>query len=178
MATPTSNTLPLADIHLQTAPGIWPLAWGWWLVIAATLAVIIMIVMWLRARAKKTRAQKEALQTLNTVTSLADMNALLKRAALSYFNREHVAGLTGAAWLRFLDAQCPDKHSRDKDGFLAHQDLWQKGIFSKEGLSDSELATCKALTENWLKHALPPKASHALPRASSHASTAKEENHV
>ncbi|MFL7009385.1 DUF4381 domain-containing protein [Enterovibrio norvegicus] len=175
MATPTSNTLPLADIHLQTAPGIWTLAWGWWLVIAATLAVIIMIVMWLRARAKKTRAQKEALQALNAVTSLADMNALLKRAALSYFDREHVAGLTGAAWLRFLDEQLPaSKEADGKHGFSAHQDLWQKGIFSKEGLSDSEFATCKALTERWLKHALPPKAS----RASSYTSAAKEENHV
>ncbi len=175
MATPTSNTLPLADIHLHSAPGMWPLAWGWWLVIAATLALIIAIVIGLRARAKKTRAQKEALQALNTVTSLADMNALLKRAALSYFDREHVAGLTGAAWLRFLDEQLPaSKRPNGKHGFSAHQDLWQKGIFSKEGLSDTELATCKALTERWLKHALPPKAS----RSPSDTPAAKEENHV
>lgn len=175
MATPTSNTLPLADIHLHTAPGMWPLAWGWWLVIAATLALIIAIVIGLRARANKTRAQKQALQALDTVTALADMNALLKRAALSYFDREHVAGLTGAAWLRFLDEQLPaSKRPMGNHGFSAHQDLWQKGIFSKEGLSDTELATCKALTERWLKHALPPKAS----RASSYTPAAKEENHV
>ncbi|ATF10379.1 DUF4381 domain-containing protein [Candidatus Enterovibrio altilux] len=173
MTTQTSNTLPLADIHLQNAPGIWPLAWGWWLVITVTLSVIIFFIIWYQMHTKKTCAQKEALQTLNSLTSLADINSLLKRAALSYFDREHVAGLTGNAWIHFLDDQQPVV---GEDSFVAHESLWQKGSFSQEGLSDDEFRTCRALAVKWLKKALPPKTFHTFNNPKS--TDRKKVNHV
>ncbi|MDD1795070.1 DUF4381 domain-containing protein [Enterovibrio sp. ZSDZ42] len=167
MTNSPSNALPLADIQLQNAPGLWPLAWGWWLLIVALLAAVLLAAILLRKRAKRVQARNEALVELTQSDSLSKINALLKRAALSYFDRDHVAKLTGTPWLTFLDSQLPaTKHS-----FMAHDELWQKGIFAKEGLTDSELAQCRTLAAHWLKHALPPKASLNVINS-------KEANHV
>ncbi|MDD1781423.1 DUF4381 domain-containing protein [Enterovibrio sp. ZSDZ35] len=160
MATPTSNTLPLADIHLQAAPGLWPLAWGWWALLAALALIIVAVVYALRLRTQKRKAQKEAIKQLCDTKTLGDINALLKRAALTYFPRHDVAKLTGHMWLTFLDNQLPVS----KRGFVANETLWQKGVFSKEGLNSKELDICKALAKVWLTKALPPKKAN-LPQS-------------
>ncbi|PKF49587.1 DUF4381 domain-containing protein [Enterovibrio nigricans] len=157
MTTPTSNTLPLADIHLQAAPGLWPLAWGWWAVLAVLLVIAIAAIVALRQHRQKRFAQQQAIKQLSDASSLAEVNALLKRAALTYFPRHDVAKLTGHAWLAFLDNQ----RGPSNQAFLPHEALWQKGAFSQKGLSDEELDLCKALAKNWLKDALPPKHSTA-----------------
>lgn len=161
MANPTSTPLPLMDIHLQSPPSAWPLAWGWWLIIFSiciTLALLIYYCFKLRQKKKALNEAKLALTKLNT---LSDINTLLKRAALSYFPREHIAPLTGAAWLDFLDAQLPIKHQ----GFTALSELWQKGLFSFQGLSDAEFQMCKTQARIWLKEALPPKNRKSKERA-------------
>lgn len=140
MTNPTSTPLPLADIHLQAAPGLWPLAWGWWMVIAAIFITLVMAALAIRTYRHKRRAQRQALTQLAYLDTLAAVNELLKRAALSYFDRETVAGLTGNTWLAFLDSGLP----AGKQGFVASASLWQKGVFSKERLSESELAVCKS----------------------------------
>lgn len=158
MTNPTSSALPIADIHLQLAPGIWPLAWGWWLVIFLTLAILIFAFTLLYLRAKKNQAKKDALRQLNGPSSLAEINALLKRAALSYFRRDQVAGLTGNRWLAFLDSQLPE----NKQGFIANESLWLKGAFSNVPLTDQELNSCKSLATIWLNNALPPRQQYAI----------------
>ncbi|WP_394208803.1 DUF4381 domain-containing protein [Enterovibrio calviensis] len=168
MTNTASTTLPLADIQLQIAPGIWPLAWGWWALIAALLAGTLLAIFLLRQRTQRLQARNEALNQLTQADSLAAINALLKRAALSYFDRDLVAGLTGSAWLAFLDSQLP----AIKQGFVAQDELWQKGIFANVALSDAELDTCKALAETWLKQALPPSSKPINSNAT------KEANHV
>ncbi|WP_028021598.1 DUF4381 domain-containing protein [Enterovibrio calviensis] len=160
------TALPLADIQLQSAPGLWPLAWGWWLLIAALLAAVLLAVFFLRRRTQRAQARNEALVELSQAETLPTINALLKRAALSYFDRDQVASLTGNAWLTFLDSQLRDT----KQGFVTHEECWQKGIFSPQGLSETELAQCKALAEHWLNNALPPKTASTANRANKEAS--------
>ncbi|MBV7300137.1 DUF4381 domain-containing protein [Enterovibrio paralichthyis] len=150
----STPALPLADIHLQQAPGLWPLAWGWWLVIAAVLIALLLTVHWLRLRNYRLAARQEALSALNAATSVADINALLKRAALSYYPREQVAGLTGERWLAFLDSQLPAA----QQGFGSESALWLNGAFSNVPNTDAELAQAKAMAARWLKQAIPAKA--------------------
>lgn len=153
MANSTSTPLPLMDIHLQSPPSAWPLAWGWWLIIFSICITLTLLIYYcIKARQKK-KALNEAKQALTSLTTLSEINTLLRRAALSYFPREHIAPLTGRAWLSFLDAQLPKKHQ----GFIALSDLWQKGLFSLQGLSEEEFKTCFAQANIWLKEALPPK---------------------
>ncbi len=153
MANLASTPLPLMDIHLQSPPSAWPLAWGWWLIIFSICITLALLIYYCFKLHQKKKALNEAKQTLANLTTLSEINTLLKRAALSYFPREQIASLTGAAWLSFLDAQLPKKHQ----GFIALSDWWQQGLFSLNGLSDKEFQTCKAQATIWLKEALPPK---------------------
>ena len=158
MANPTSTPLPLADIHLQSAPNFWPLPWGWWLVILITLSVVIAGSIWLYRRHQQRLALREAKRQLKHIDNLSALNTLLKRAALSYFPRETVAGLTGQAWLAFLDAQLPEK----RRGFLAYEASWQKNMFANTPLAPHELTELKHLAQQWLQFALPPKKQEEL----------------
>lgn len=149
----STPALPLADIHLQQAPGIWPLAWGWWLVIAAVLIAVLLAIYWLRLRNDRLAAQQEALVALKHACSIAELNTLLKRAALSYYPRQDVAGLTGERWLAFLDSQLAPV----QQGFMAQSALWQQGAYSNTPCSETDLNQAKSLATRWLKQALPAK---------------------
>jgi len=105
--------LPLRDIHLPIAISWWPPAPGWWLLLVLVL-VIILLVWWLQRRKRALRirvaalAEWEALMDVfqreqNVSQLVSGLSVLLRRIALSYYPREEVAGLSGEAWLRYLD---------------------------------------------------------------------------
>lgn len=83
--------LPLADIHLPDPVSIWPLAPGYWVILAATVALLITALSVLRHLKRRRnrnryRAQVEQLlQDLDSDAPLAsythEILALLKRAA-------------------------------------------------------------------------------------------------
>ncbi len=111
------QSLPLRDIHLPPVPGWWPPAPGWWL-LAGLSAILILLLLLLWQRGRRLRYRRQALRQLvclaqtGEITShvlLAELSTLLKRAALCAFPEEHCAGLSGEAWLRFLDRSLPNK---------------------------------------------------------------------
>ena len=151
--------LPLADIHLHTAPSYWPLAWGWWIVITVSLIVIIIAGYQLRRRNQHIAAKQEAIVILKSYhfeDGLTAINILLKQAALSYFPRSVIAPLTGAQWLVFLDQQLPAKYC----GFVDQQSSWQQGLFSSKPLTEQQFSDCQQQALLWLQHALPAKANN------------------
>lgn len=106
--------LPLRDLHLPDPVSWWPLAPGWWAVIV--LAAIGLG--WLLRRAygkrKFSAPRRYAIQALaaveaeylehrNPVKLGQQVSELLRRGMLAYAPRHEVAGLTGEAWLRWLD---------------------------------------------------------------------------
>ena len=107
--------LPLRDIHLPEAVSWWPPAVGWWLVALVGLALAAMV--WLlRRRAWRRhhdptrvalgeleRLQAEFNRDGDTRQLATRLSALLRRVSLTLFPRAEVAGLTGPAWLAFLD---------------------------------------------------------------------------
>lgn len=106
--------LPLRDLHLPEAIGWWPPAPGWW-VLAAVFAVLLGRYLWHVFRHwRRGSARRLALRELsaiagryaadgNVATLASDASALLRRAMLAYAPRGQVAGLTGEAWLAWLD---------------------------------------------------------------------------
>jgi len=106
--------IPLRDLHLPEAIGWWPLAPGWWLVIA--LAVVVfgyLLRLYLRKHARGA-ARRHALRQLSVLTVnfekhrdaiefSSQLSELLRRTMLAYAPRQEVAGLTGDAWLEWLD---------------------------------------------------------------------------
>lgn len=107
------ESLKLQDIHLPAAADIWPLAIGWWIL----LALIVFIVGWLvikllhRAKVKKQQAKilakftvlEKKLRANPNNAIIAELNTLLRQLAITYYPRAEIASLTGADWLEFLD---------------------------------------------------------------------------
>lgn len=106
--------IPLRDLHLPDLIGWWPLAPGWWVLIAlATIALgwLFKSYVQLRARGAVRRYALLQLKVLiaefeqhhDTVKFSSKMSELLRRTMLAYSPRQQVAGLTGDDWLAWLD---------------------------------------------------------------------------
>ena len=102
----------LKDIHLPTAVSWWPPAPGWWIVtIVVTFACVITCIKIHRYLTSPVRAASRELtrirrdfRTHRDVHALATaLSIFLRRCGLAAYPRVDVAGLSGRAWLEFLD---------------------------------------------------------------------------
>lgn len=100
----------LHDIQLPAEPGWWPLATGWWLVMATVVfAVAVALVggYWWRRTAAKRAALAEWQRIVEANVSdqqrLVALAQLLKRAAMS--RDAEVAALTDQRWADYLNQQ-------------------------------------------------------------------------
>lgn len=105
--------LQLQDIHLPESASFWPLAIGWWLLLAVFMVIIAWFIVKVLKRAKQRKyrakifAQFDALEKKlkanpsNTV--IAEINTLLRQVTVTYYPRNKTASLTGGDWLQFLD---------------------------------------------------------------------------
>jgi hypothetical protein len=105
----------LRDWHLPDPISWWPPAPGWWALSILILAGLVWLAHRVRRRHRQGAAARSALDELSALRAAfsADRDArafavgisgLLRRLALQRFPREQVAGLSGEAWLDFLDA--------------------------------------------------------------------------
>ena len=115
---PTADGDPLSalrDIHLPPEPAFWPPAPGWWIVALLMALLAGASTLWGRRVARRRRPRREALRALGALREAlaageaphrvaAESASLLRRVALSRYPRSKVGGLTGKAWLEFLDA--------------------------------------------------------------------------
>lgn len=108
------ETLPLRDLHLPEAIGWWPPAPGWWVLLGLVVLGLALVARALYRRHRHHAARRLALAELarlerkwatdrNTTALAAGTSDLLRRAMLAYAPRHEVAGLTGRAWLEWLD---------------------------------------------------------------------------
>lgn len=112
--------LPLRDLHLPEAVGWWPLAPGWWFLIAVVLAVAGVLLHRQYQRWRMNAARRIALRELsrlereyeagaNAQQLAKSVSELLRRGMLAYAPRAEVAGLTGESWLAWLDQGLPSR---------------------------------------------------------------------
>lgn len=112
--------LPLRDLHLPEVGGWWPLAPGWWVLIAL-VAVAAGWLLWKQFRRwQANAARRNALRQVALIrrefNEGADaallgkqLSELLRRGMLAYAPRGEVAGLTGDNWLHWLDQGLEDR---------------------------------------------------------------------
>jgi len=110
----TSDSASLDNLRPLALPA--PVSWfppqpGWWILLGA-LAAFAALGIWRLVQAYRADAYRRAalaeLQMLAQEQNIAaPLTTLLKRTALAAYPREDVAGLTGAAWQRFLGAGFP-----------------------------------------------------------------------
>ena len=117
----TAPAAALRDIHLPDPVSWWPPAPAWWVVVALAIVAVAWLVRRFRRRRQLRFAQAELARALvqwrgdqDGHRFAASISVLLRRLALSRFDKQTVAGLTGTRWLEFLAA-----HSRGEvaDGF-------------------------------------------------------------
>lgn len=112
---PQDPLAQLQDIHLPPAIGIWPLAWGWWLLIVVTILIIAVSFFLIRRNILRNAYRKLALKELQTIQQqftheqpakyLQDISILLRRTALSGFGSQFDTSIIGDEWLQWLDEQ-------------------------------------------------------------------------
>jgi hypothetical protein len=149
------QALQLRDIHLPGAPAFWPPAPGWWLLAAMLLALLVWLTLIALRRYRIRRQRRRVLSALaslehqlaseGTPDALAHMSVLLRRLALMRFPRQHVAALTGNAWLRFLDESGGDGQFTQGPGRLLATAPYQRAL-----PSDLDAARLVALLREWV----------------------------
>lgn len=102
MNTDAASLDRLHDLILPPAVGWWPLAPGWYTVLAllGLLAVWFLWRYWKHWRANAYR--REALQHLRQLQDCPAISELLRRTALAVVPRTEIAGKTGPAWADWL----------------------------------------------------------------------------
>ena len=113
--------LPLRDIHLPLPVGFWPLAPGWWIVSAVVL-MILAFALFLFYKHRRPTALKEALAKLEVYLGDAELSPrarnqgislLLRQLAISTEGRDEIAGLSGSAWIAWLEKKLADQGLSD-----------------------------------------------------------------
>lgn len=114
---PGGQTDPLAglhDIHLPLAIEAWPPAPGWWVLAFLGITILLAALYWLWQRWKANTYRRDGIRQLteimrayeshgNITRYLEEFQLLLKRVALSRYDRQLVASLSGEGWVAFLD---------------------------------------------------------------------------
>lgn len=114
MATNPQNPLTdLKPLHLPPEVSWWPLAIGWYLLLAVLL-IILIIGWWLYRKRRNAQRIREGInqQWLTIEVEylanpspeiIAIINVFLKRVAVKYYPEDRPQLLTGNEWLMFLD---------------------------------------------------------------------------
>lgn len=107
------ETLQLQDIHLPESASFWPLALGWWLLLAIVVAVVTWLIVKTLKRAKQRKYRAKIFAKFDSLEKkfkanpsnavIAEINTLLRQIAVTYYPRSKIASLTGGDWLQFLD---------------------------------------------------------------------------
>ena len=111
---------PLAQLHPLREPeliGWWPLAPGWWLLLALLALALAGLGWYLLRRYRANAYRRQGLRQLAVIFSdyeasrdtqrcLQEVNALLKSVALRSYTRREVASATGMPWVEFLNRSC------------------------------------------------------------------------
>ncbi len=168
----------LGDWHLPDPVSWWPPAPGWWLLAALVVTLIVLAVLHWRARRRRDAALRTALAELARLRAnlkaggmdgltpgdfTAAVSILLRRLALTRFARARVAGLSGHAWLDFLDETGGGGAFAGGPGRLL-ADLPYRPPGS---VTAADLQPLAELAERWIRTRPVPPSAAARPRGRS-----------
>ncbi len=112
----TAPVLELRDIHLPSDPSIWPLAVGWWILIAIAIIVAYLVYKkWLKRKQLKQTNQLLQSELLSIRENFkqhqdkhrlaADISDLLKRFVRHVLEDSNATSLTGQDWINYLNSR-------------------------------------------------------------------------
>ena len=156
-----NSPLELRDIHLPDPISWWPVAPGWWILAASLLLMIIVFFIVRKIHLNRQLKRdinaeleniKQQFQTTQNKSQLAKaLSILLRRASITYYPTEHIAGLTGSDWLHYLDST--NTRSSNKSQFQSDigQTLLNAPYLPDNSKLDFDAPALISLCESWLK---------------------------
>ena len=129
----------LKDIHLPPPVSFWPPAPGWWFLAVLLISSLFIGGVLFYRRHKKRKSKTEALRILkdlqilyhnskDEVASLRNLSNLLRRTALSFYDKDAVASLQGSSWLEFLDKTGKTKEFSQGAGKVFGNEVFQQKV--------------------------------------------------
>lgn len=165
---PSQPTLTLRDIHLPDPVSWWPLAPGWWIVLAlviiTTTVTVISLQRYRRRHYRRLGLQQLAAIELSAATHsdqqlIQQLSQLLRHMAVLHYG-PHSAGLDGNNWLTFLDQSFEKKGAPTQP---PHQPFSQgighclaAGPYQK-AITNIDTAALLTLCRLWIKRLPLPK---------------------
>lgn len=97
----------LADISTPSTIDIWPLAWGYWLLIAFGLFIVIASVVAVRKHRKYYRVRNFSINKVRALAPndphyLTKLHVILKQCTQNYFPNKQVLNMSGQTWCDFV----------------------------------------------------------------------------
>lgn len=119
----------LHDIEGIDPVGMWPLAIGWWIIIAiggvaliaaAYFAIrrLVFLRSWRGDTLKKLAALERELTESSSTESVVLLSEYLRRIAVARFGRNACAALSGQEWLSWLRSRDPKQFDWEREGKL------------------------------------------------------------
>lgn len=109
------NLPEIKDIHIPEDVSYFPLAYGWWVILASLLGVILLIrIIALGIRTSKrlyALKQLKKIDTENPIVAAIKFSDLLRRVC--HFKFKEASTLYGEDWIRFLNEHTTHKISDD-----------------------------------------------------------------
>jgi len=164
---PSDQLARLKDIHLPEQIHNYPVAFGWWILLACLLVSIAFLVIKWQKRRKLCHAQNVALARLGKTQSNDEIITLMKWAAFQYFPRNELASLHGEQLENFFIQKLPLKR---QDIFKSLCEQQFKNKYQRN--ENSSIESFKQAAHFWLSHAIPPK---VLKEISTHKALTKPE---
>ncbi len=147
----------LRDIDGLDAIGLWPLAPGWWALLALLAVAVIGVRIYVR-RPRKSKAPKadwnaEKLALLSALRGETDvkkkaaaLSSLLRQAAMKRHGRDACAGLEGSAWLDWLAQHDPAQFDWASQGKI----LLQAPYAPAGAVAGAEMDALVTAAEKWI----------------------------
>lgn len=140
----------LRDIKLPIKPSFWPLAEGWYVILALIFVTIILgYLLWYSYRNKPLPYALRELNKIkqeNSTQSLKELSKLLKRVAMAKYGRDPIAPLSEDSWQEFILSAAPDIFNQNQAKQLAF------AIYNpKPKMPDKKLFSC---SQKWIKKVL------------------------
>jgi len=157
---PTPAALDIRDIHLPEPVSWWPVAPGWWLLIATMLLLLVFI--FIARKIYRSRQLKRDIASelenikqryllSNDKSQLAkSLSVLLRRASITFYPATDIAGLTGERWLAYLDET--GRHSANAAKFQSEtgEVLLSAPYLPEDASLDFDAHALLHLCESWL----------------------------
>lgn len=149
----------LIDIQGLDAIGIWPLAFGWWIVIAAVAALFFgtLVFLWRHFKYRRSwqyQAHKKLASLHQEVGQndpkriLQALSLQLRKIAIQTTQREACASLSGKQWLNWLENNDPKNYLWTKHGTLLVEAQYMPATTNVENTQITDLINA---AQGWVK---------------------------